>query len=355
MVAFQVNQSKGEVLLISIIVPIYGVEKYIRKCVESILSQSYTELEIILVDDGSKDECPRICDEYAQKDSRIKVIHKENGGLVNARQAGLAVAQGEYVGFVDGDDWIETDMYLEIAKVLEKHSPDMVVTEFYCDYDDRKETSNQILDSQFYTKERLKAEVYPKMLFNGVFYHFGINPNCWSKVFKKELLKKHLMQVDIRTKMGEDAAFTYPCLLDSTSVCYVSKPLYHYRIVTSSMSRSYDSDLENIIMLPYQRLKEANKNSEFDISEQLSYYLVYLTNFLIRNEAKALNIKSGKQIRNVLKSITKNEDVHKASKTVKLSKLPVHTKIIVCMLRLKSVAGLKAYTKLFGKYLKKGK
>ena len=102
-------------------------------------------------------------------------------------------------------------------------------------------------------------------------------------------------------------------------------------------------------------LKAANKNSEFDISEQLSYYLVYLTNFLIRNEAKALNIKSGKQIRNVLKSITKNEDVHKASKAVKLSKLPVHTKIIVCMLRLKSVVGLKAYTKLFGKYLKKGK
>ena len=88
--------------LISIIVPIYGVEKYIKKCVDSILSQTYNEIEVILVDDGSPDQCPSICDEYAKKDSRVRVIHKKNGGLVSARQAGLKVARGDYIGFVDG-------------------------------------------------------------------------------------------------------------------------------------------------------------------------------------------------------------------------------------------------------------
>ena len=341
--------------LISIIVPIYGVEKYIKKCVDSILSQTYNEIEVILVDDGSPDRCPSICDEYAKKDSRVRVIHKKNGGLVSARQAGLKVARGDYIGFVDGDDWIEPNMYQEVATIIERFCPDMVVTEFYSEFDTHIEISNQIFEDEFYIKERLNAEIYPRMLFNGKFYQFGINPNCWSKVFKKELLKKHLTQVDTQIKMGEDAAFTYPCMLDAKYICYINKPLYHYRIIGSSMSRGYDGNLENIIMLPYERLKTVNRKSKFDMTDQLNYYLLFLTNFLIRNEAKALNIKSLTQIRNTLKKIVKNADVKKASKKVKLSKLPAHTKTIICLLRLRSVLGLQSYTMLLSKYLEKGK
>ena len=97
--------------LVSVIVAIYNIEPYIRRCVDSVLAQDYQQLEIILVDDGSTDQCPAICDAYAQKDTRIKVIHKQNGGLSDARNAGLNVATGEYIGYVDGDDWIEPGMY----------------------------------------------------------------------------------------------------------------------------------------------------------------------------------------------------------------------------------------------------
>ena len=96
--------------LVSVIVPVYKVEKYLDKCIESIVGQTYENLEIILVDDGSPDNCPTMCDEWAQKDSRIKVIHKENGGLSSARNAGLDACTGDYIGFVDSDDWIEPDM-----------------------------------------------------------------------------------------------------------------------------------------------------------------------------------------------------------------------------------------------------
>ena len=98
-------------MTISVIVPIYKVEAYLRQCVDSILAQTYTDLDIVLVDDGSTDNCPAICDAYARKDARVQVVHKPNGGLMSARQAGLRVAKGDYVGFVDGDDWIESDMY----------------------------------------------------------------------------------------------------------------------------------------------------------------------------------------------------------------------------------------------------
>ena len=341
--------------MISIIVPIYGVEKYIRQCVESIIAQTYTEIEIILVDDGSKDGCPAICEEYARQDSRIKVVHKENGGLVSARQAGLAVAVGEYIGFVDGDDWIAPDMYSHIAKAIESYHPDMVITEFYCEYDDHTESSDQICKHKFYNKAALLQGIYPHMLFNGTYYQFGISPNCWSKVFKKELLEKHLPLVDKRIRMGEDAAFTYPCLLDAERVCCVSMPLYHYRILGSSMSRGYDSTLEHIILLPYRRLKQANAESSFDMTEQLNYYLLYLTNFLIRNEAKAFSVKPKSEIKQTIAEVASDADVRNASKHVCLAKLPAHTKIIGCLLRVKWIGGLYLYAKLFGKYLRKGK
>jgi len=340
--------------MISIIVPIYGVEKYIRQCIDSIINQSYKNLEIILVDDGSKDKCGMICDEYAQKDARIKVIHKKNGGLVSARKAGLSVATGEYVGFVDGDDWIEPIMYEEIAKRIEKDSPDIVMAEFYCEFKNHKETSTQIFTESFYDKDMLKNKIYPNMLFNGKFYLFGISPNCWSKVFRRELLKRNLQEVDVCIKMGEDAAFTYPCLLEASTVSCIKTPLYHYRIVSTSMSRGYDENLENIILLPYYRLRETNELVKGILSEQLNYYLIYLVNFLIRNEAKAFGRKSKKEIKKTIKNIIFNDDIINSSIKVERNRLPIHTKIIVNLISKKSVFGLYLYIRGLNVYLKKG-
>lgn len=112
---------------ISIIVPVYKAEPYLKKCIDSILNQTFKDFELILVDDGSPDRCGEICDEYALKDSRIKIIHKENGGQSSARNVGLDIAQGEYIGFVDSDDWIEPDMYKKLFKVLKNDNVDMAI------------------------------------------------------------------------------------------------------------------------------------------------------------------------------------------------------------------------------------
>ncbi len=337
---------------ISVIVPIYKIEEYINQCVDSIINQTYKDLEIILVDDGSPDNCPKICDKYAEADNRVKVLHKQNGGLMSARQAGLKIASGEYVGFVDGDDWIEPDMYEKLANLIYKYKPDMALCEFLYAYPDKDEKSTQLPEKEFYDKSALENEIYPKLLFKPPYYNFGINPCCWSKVFKKELLENNLYNVTQKIKIGEDAAFTYPCLLQAESFAYCSEYLYHYRINQKSMTKVYDANLEDTILIPYEILKEVfAKYNGFDLDKQLNYFLVSLVNGVVRNEANPENKKTVKQKKATLEKFTANEDVVNAAKSIDYSVLPLHTKMYAKFMSLKSPNLLYFYTLLLRRFL----
>lgn len=223
--------------MISVIVPVYKIEEYLRQCLESLSAQTLEDMEIIIVDDGSPDGCPEICDEYAAKDARMKVVHKQNGGLLSARKAGFAASSGDYIGFVDGDDWVVPETFMNMHNAIIKYSPDVILSDFLCDYGDCIEPSVQCFEEGFYDRARLESEIFPKMLFDGSFYSFGVNPNCWSKLVKRELIEKNLTPVDERIRMGEDAAFIYPCLLDAQSAACIKTPTYHYRITGRSIDR----------------------------------------------------------------------------------------------------------------------
>ena len=145
--------------LISIIVPIYNVEVYIRNCVDSILGQSYENIEIILVDDGSPDNCGDICDEYGSKDKRIKVIHKKNGGLSSARNAGIDIATGDYLGFIDSDDWIESDMYESLYTALTSHKADISVCGRYIVEGSRITTISDSEKAEVFTRSEALSEL----------------------------------------------------------------------------------------------------------------------------------------------------------------------------------------------------
>ena len=281
-------------MTISVIVPIYKVEAYLRQCVNSILSQTYTDLDIVLVDDGSPDGCPAICDAYARQDGRVQVVHKPNGGLMSARQAGLQVAKGEYVGFVDGDDWIEPDMYARFAAAIEQYAPDMALCEFYYAFDDHNDPSTQHLQRAYYTKAQLAQEIYPTMLYHEPYYSFGINPCCWSKVFKKELLEQCLYPVTPKVKIGEDAAFTYPCLLAAESLAYVDGYLYHYRNNAQSMTAAFDAHLTETIFIPLDILRMYFDTDNQALFAQSQMYAVYLLQLWVRNQA-SLDCDLGRQ------------------------------------------------------------
>ena len=212
----EMNILKKPEELISVIVPIYMIEQYLGVCIESILNQTYTNLEIILVEDGSKDLCPEICDLYAKKDSRIKVIHKDNGGLVSARKAGIQIASGQYIGYVDGDDWIEKEFYESMYCAIKASEADMVCAGYTRELFDKSEQFLNICSSGVYHDENLK-HIYDSMISEGSFYRPGIYTYVWNKLFKRELLYLVQMNVDNRISIGEDAAVTYPALIESVS------------------------------------------------------------------------------------------------------------------------------------------
>jgi glycosyltransferase involved in cell wall biosynthesis len=337
--------------MISIIVPIYKVEKFIKQCVDSIIKQTYKDIEIILVDDGSPDGCSAICDEYAMIDSRIKVVHKQNGGLISARKAGLKASTGQYVCFVDGDDWIEPDMYENIASAINSTGADCVITQFYYSYPTKEEKSEYKLNKPLYKRDEIENSIFPTMLFDNQYYKFGIYPCCWTKVFKREFLERNLIGADDRIRMGEDISFTYPCLMECQTIAFVDKPLYHYRSNPESMTNAYDPILQNIIYLPYKALVQKSNDLGVDLSNQLPYYLLYLVNFVIRNEANKNNPKSKKQKDAVISEIINNQDVLNAMKNVNPAYLPKHTKLLRISILKQSKIMIKGYINLLRNFL----
>ena len=219
--------------LISIIVPIYNVEKYLKKCIDSIINQTYTNLEIILVDDGSKDNSGKICDEYAKKDIRIKTIHKKNEGVSETRNVGLKVSTGEYIGFVDPDDYIEKDMYEVLIKNLEKENADISIISSYEVYENKiihnkKDGIYLVMNSE---------ETIIKM---NSFGYFGVG--LWDKLYKKDLFKN----LDFpKGKKSEDWYIIYKLIDKARKIVYDSIPKYYYYqrngSITHSSNINYDS------------------------------------------------------------------------------------------------------------------
>lgn len=266
--------------MISIIVPIYNIEKYLPQCIESICHQTYRDLEIVLVNDGSTDGCRDICEYYRRKDSRIVVIHKENGGLVSARKAGLKAASGEYIAYVDGDDWIEPVMYERMYQAIVEQNVDVVMCGRYEDTGNIHKSVFHGIPEGKYGKQTLIDEVYPRMIVNDAFFEWGIFPGVWDKLFRHDCIECFQMAVDERIVMGEDAACVYPCLLSVNSVYIIHECLYHYRQTTSSMvkqQQDYVKEREQFSIL-YRSVKAQLEKytSVYDLRQQWKKYVLFL-------------------------------------------------------------------------------
>lgn len=218
---------------ISIIVPVYKVEKYINRCLDSILNQSYKNLEIILVDDGSPDRCGEICKEYAKKDSRIRVIHKENGGLSDARNFGMKYITGEYTLFLDSDDYIEKNCIETLLKVAQENKSDIVQSGFYYDYD-----TYLLYDDRYYTEDSPIVNLDNNSLMRELVINERVKNFVWGKLYKSELIRDKYFKKGV---LFEDVFWAHNIMKDVKKYTIIHKLLWYYTQREDSIVGKYSS------------------------------------------------------------------------------------------------------------------
>lgn len=270
---------------ISVIVIIYNVELYLEECLNSITKQTYENLEIILVDDGSTDKSGMICDRFADQDDRVTVIHKDNGGLVSARQAGIKAVHGEYVAFVDGDDWVDIEMYEKLYLVLKVFRTDVVTSGIIREFINSSQYDKDRLAEGYYNKCMLENDIYANMMFSVKNCSCLIDPSLCNKLFRTGIIKYALLQVNKDIfYLGEDAAAVYPCLLEAKSIYVTTFCLYHHRQIVKKKASSYKREkVFERLGIFYKSLKEifCNTNYSSIMLPQLNGYYLNLLKIVV--------------------------------------------------------------------------
>jgi len=274
---------------ISIIVPVYNSDKYLDKCISSILNQSFTNIEVILVNDGSTDNSLEICEKYKVLDNRVKVINQRNSGQNQARRKGILNSTYENIGFVDSDDWIEPNMYLEMMDKMKDYPCDCISSGIIHEYE-RDGSKKEILDSYdegYY--DDLDTDIYPYMLWKKETEEFGLYCNLVNKIFKKDIIENILDEIDAKVIYGEDALVFYTYMMKSGSIYICRKAYYHYRIREGSMCSSVD---DRLIMNTYYLYKGLEK--AFSVSDRSKSNLMnQLKNYVLQIDAHVLHIMYG--------------------------------------------------------------
>jgi glycosyltransferase involved in cell wall biosynthesis len=235
---------------ISIIIPVYNVEPYIRKCLDSVVSQTYENLEIICIDDGSTDSSGKICDGYAEKDSRVKVFHQKNCGLSYALNVGLKNFTGDYLGFVDSDDWIEPEMYGELHKALKNSGANISIASYFKETDEesipmanRERISEKVIDTKNMLLYPLKRD-----------YYIGFCGYVWNKLYLASIANGLSFDNDIKYCM--DVLFYMTMVLKNKCMgVYIDKPLYHYYQRNSAISKSKSLNIKADSLTVYKRVE----------------------------------------------------------------------------------------------------
>lgn len=333
---------------ISVIVPIYKAEQYLKICIDSILSQSFKDFEVILIDDGSPDRCPDICDAYKKKDGRIIVIHKQNEGLVKARETGVFYASGEYIGFVDSDDWVEVDWLQKISDIIDNYGVDVICFNTYINYLKRQDKVEMFIKQGYYGKEEAEKNIYPFMLYDDrrEFYRFGIYPSICSKIYKKEIYDR-CKCTDSRITMGEDTACVYRCLLEANNIYILNDYFYHYRYDSNSMTNAYDKNRFEKYKILLEYLYKTIGNKKYGIKRQLKYHEAFLIKHAIHNESKAKQKFAYKV--HTLQNLMNKYNFENTYKSIEIKKANFTSKCFIYFARKKNYVGLMLICEVFNK------
>lgn len=261
---------------LSVIVPVYNVSEYLEKCLNSILAQTYGDFEVICVDDGSTDNSLEILRNYENRDKRIKVLHKDNGGLVSARKAGIAVAQGRYATYVDSDDWIDAEMYACLMGHIKDTNADIVTSGLVLEYPNGVIVELEEMEEGEYEGERLNSIFYPNMISTKEFFVQNVSMHIFNKIYKTELLREKQMGVPDDITICEDAACVYPYFLEANKIVVIHKAFYHYRMRESSMMGTCEKKVDSFKDI-YTYLNKTIESSKDNFwQEQLCRLILFM-------------------------------------------------------------------------------
>lgn len=278
---------------ISIIIPVYNTEKYLSQCLDSVLNQTFKNIEIICVDDGSTDNSYKILEEYAGKDSRIKVIHQDNKGSSAARNAGLEIASGKYIGYVDSDDWIDFHMYKRLYSIAEKHRVDIVSSGLLIEGAYTSEHYDTISPG-YYCDEQMEY-VRANVIYCLEQKETGLRGSLCCKLFLKDFLKKIQLKVPEVLSFAEDKMCIITCVLEAKSIFSLKEAYYHYRMNNSSMVHTANIEYLACVNEVYKYLTTLynHKNFTDEMRKQAELYIIEML-------VKGINSRLGFQNRNML-------------------------------------------------------
>ena len=328
---------------ISVIVPVYNVEKYVKNCIDAILNQTLRNIEIILIDDGSTDGCGKICDEYKEKDPRIKVIHQKNKGLGLARNAGIKVASGEYLGFVDSDDCIATNFYETLYNNALKYNADISYCswiKFVGDIPECPQTEQSIL---VYKDEQIQEYLYNRI---------GMPPNekndnlygasVWCGIFKKSLIDNNSLEfVSERQFIAEDMIFDIDIISVSNTIVHSDQQLYFYRTNPKSLTGVYKKDRfeKNVELIHEMDRRLGKKFCDNSYGKHLSRYFLTVARIAILQEVYFRKINGNKVAIENIRRIAQNDELQTILNSYNYKALPFKYRII-CSLEAKQNATL---------------
>jgi len=290
-------------MFFSVIVPVYKVEEYLPNCIESVLNQTFSDFELILVDDGSPDTCPQICDKYKEKDGRIKVIHKTNGGLASARRAGIKEALGDYVFNLDSDDLIEIDTLECAYKIITKTDCEIVSFSYrWVKNGNTVAITNDGLDEGLYDEKGIEKYIYSRILMDKNMNH--ISYYLSGKAVKRELLTPHQLNVSENISLGEDFCCVVPCYLHARSVYISKKTAYLYTVREDSLSKEFNSKQIYLIEDVINEICKNDMEKVVDFKEQLCRYSCFMCFTILASAAEGNHFKSIKAIKeNIMNSL----------------------------------------------------
>lgn len=332
---------------ISVIVPVYKSEDVLKRCVDSILSQTYKNLEVILVDDGSPDASGRICDNYAEYDSRVRVIHKRNSGVAAARNSGLDIATGEYCTFVDSDDYIDSHMYQSMMKIMEQYKCDLVMCDCIKEYINKKERYTHNIRSGYYNREQIEKEYFPHLLMMpNVEYPPTISN--WLCLYKRkeEIREKNFDKSNLRYEEGirfsEDLLFGGELIYHTRSFYYMKgQCFYHYWMNPKSATHTFVSDKWK----DYKKLHMIIKKrfllcKEYDFSQQIDLVLLFFVFNAVGEIISTLQLKDVEKVCKC-KEILQEKEVCQMFKRLCIGNLPISLKQKIIAIMYKYGIGLK--------------